>query len=83
MDIYGVLKTKSASGRFVLDEMISKINAMWIDEEITEEQREELILLATTNHDNTYNPMSKTELELLARISALEEKVSTIEVPIV
>lgn len=77
-DVYGAIKNRAASGRYVLTEIKAKINTLWIDGELTDDERTELLALAEINQDPTYSPMSRTELELLERISALEQQLAQI-----
>ena len=44
--MYGIIKVVIESGRFELVEMLKKIDKMWLEGNIADEQREELITLA-------------------------------------
>jgi hypothetical protein len=75
LDVYSALKNRAASGRFVRAELISKINTMWAEDEISDAQRAELIGLVEANHDPEYSPLSRTEQELVQRVAELEAQV--------
>lgn len=49
VDVYEALKTRAASGRFVLSDLRAKINTIWVDCDITDDQRTELLALADAN----------------------------------
>lgn len=77
-DVYESLKNRVASGRFILTDIKRKINTMWTEDELTDEQRNELLSLAETNHNPSFSPMSPTEIALLERIEVLETTLSQI-----
>ncbi len=72
--MYGVVKNVINSKRYELAEMLKKIDTLWVQGSITEEQRTELILLAQNNAkvENSVDILRKLE-ELDKRVSALEK----------
>lgn len=49
--MYEIFKSVITSKSYNLEQMIKKINTRWVEDTLTEEQREELIALAQTNAD--------------------------------
>ena len=77
LEAYTVLKNKISTGRYIISDIKSKINALWVDGDLTDAEKLELTAFAENNHDPNYNPMTPNEQELLSRIAALEEKIAT------
>lgn len=80
--MYEIFKSVIASKSYNLEEMIKKINIRWVEDILTEEQREELIALAQTNADPSQSnaPLQKQIEEISKKQIALEdtvEKLST------
>lgn len=76
--MYEIIKDVINSGKYSLADMIKKIDTIWIQGDITEDQKNELKDLATANA-----PREEDDNELLkrivGRIEILEEKVATLE----
>lgn len=76
--MYEIIKDVINSGKYSLADMIKKIDTIWIQGDITEDQKNELKDLATANA-----PREEDDNELLKRIvgrvEILEEKVATLE----
>ena len=49
--MYEIFKNVIESKRYSLDDMLKKIDTLWVQGDITEEQRKELVTLAQTNAD--------------------------------
>lgn len=75
IDAYGALKRIVVSGRFVLTDVESKIDTLWVEDDLTGEQRAELKALAEANYDPTYNPAPSVVRELQERVTVLEQLV--------
>lgn len=75
--MYEIFKSVIASKSYNLEEMIKKINIRWVEDVLTEEQREELITMAQTNADpNQSNaPLQKQIEEISKKQIALEDTV--------
>lgn len=75
--MYEIFKSVIASKSYNLEEMIKKINIRWVEDILTEEQREELITMAQTNADpNQSNaPLQKQIEEISKKQIALEDTV--------
>lgn len=78
--MYEIFKSVILSKSYNLEEMIKKINIRWVEDVLTEEQREELITLAQTNADpeNSNAPLQKQIEEISKKYLALEETVATL-----
>lgn len=88
--MYDVIKNVIDSKRYELTDMLKKIDTIWLQGGITEEQKNELVQLARENADpeNSYAPlqnqidtlyenmteMGKTILDLVKRVGELENK---------
>lgn len=76
--MYEIFKSVIASKSYNLEEMIKKINIRWVEDILTEEQREELITMAQTNADPSQSnaPLQKQIEEISKKQIALEETVN-------
>ncbi len=72
--MYGTIKDVIESGRYELSDMLKKIDTIWLQGDITEEQKTELVKLAQEKADpeNSYAPLQK-------QIDNLYEVVGTME----
>lgn len=75
--MYEIFKSVILSKSYNLEEMIKKINIRWVEDILTEEQREELITMAQTNADpNQSNaPLQKQIEEISKKQIALKDTV--------
>lgn len=75
--MYEIFKSVIASKSYNLEEMIKKINTRWVEDTLTEEQREELIALAQTNADPSQSnaPLQRQIEEISKKQIALENIV--------
>lgn len=71
--MYSVIKNVLTRGGFKLDEMLRKIERLWILDLITESQRDELINLARSGADISVGA------DVFAKIAELEERVRKLE----
>ena len=79
--MYEIIKNVIENKDYELVDMLYKINKMYIESEITEEQKEELDTLARTNAkaENSYAPLQKQLDNTNARIDSLEERIAKLE----
>ena len=75
--MYEIFKSVIASKSYNLEEMIKKINIRWVEDILTEEQREELITMAQANADPSKSnaPLQKQIEEISKKQIALEDTV--------
>jgi len=72
--MYEVIKNVIESKRYELSDILTKIDTIWLQGSITDEQRAELVTLARNNANvqNSIDILAKLE-ELDKRVKALEE----------
>ena len=75
--MYEIFKSVITSKSYNLEQVIKKINTRWVEDTLTEEQREELIALAQTNADPSQSnaPLQKQIEEISKKQIALEDTV--------
>lgn len=73
--MYDIIKSVIVSGVYELSDMLKKIDTVWLQGDISDEQRTELMEMARENADaqNSIDLAKKVE-ELDKRVKALEEK---------
>ena len=79
--MYAIIKSVINSGNFELTDMLSKIDTMWVQGSITDEQRTELTALARdkATPEATYAPLQEQVDALAMRIDALTQRVAALE----
>lgn len=86
--MYSVIKDVITKGNYELVDILNKINKLWVENNLTEEERNELVNLARSNAapDNSYadNTTQIANLfeyyqQLDSRVTALENNTGTIE----
>lgn len=86
--MYETIKKVIESGRFELSDILKKIDTIWLQGDITDEQKTELVQLAqeNANPENSYAPLQeqidklfKTTEELKQDIKVLSDKVTKLE----
>lgn len=71
--MYEIIKSVILNGTYVLSEISMKIDTIWVQGDITDEQRTELIKLARDNADYT------NEIDVLKKLEDLETRVKALE----
>ena len=79
--MYEIIQNVIQSGRYELSDMLKKIDTMWIQGEITEEEKTELVKLAQENADpaNSYAPLQEQIDQLFKQYGQLESRITTLE----
>lgn len=79
--MYEIIKTVIESKRYELADMLEKIDTMWLQDEITEEQKTELVNLARENAkpENSYSDLQKQINQALEEIDALKARVDKLD----
>lgn len=79
--MYEIIKNVINTKSYELVDMLYKINKMYIESAITEEQKTELDELARTNAqaENSYAPLQEQIDNTNARIDSLEERIAKLE----
>ena len=76
--MYDIITTVINSGRYELSDMLTKIDTIWVQGDITEEQRTELTALAQEKADPAHGVDVVEKLEDLdRRVTALEKAGET------
>lgn len=78
--MYEIFKNVIDSKEYSLDDILKKIDTKWVQSRLTDEQRDELILLAQTNADpeNSNAPLQKQIEEIAKKHLILEETVTAL-----
>lgn len=78
--MYEIFKNVINSKRYALDDMLKKIDTLWVQGDITEEQKKELVTLAQTNAnpENSNAPLQTQIEEIAKKQLTLEETVTTL-----
>ena len=76
--MYDIIKQVIESGRYELNDMLEKIDTIWIQGDITEEQKNELVELTQSkaNPENSYAPLQTQIDELYRMVKELTETVN-------
>ena len=79
--MYEVIKNVIESKDYKLEDILYKINKMWIESAITEEQKTELDNLAreNANAENSYAPLQEQIDKLYADMKELEARIGLLE----
>ena len=77
--MYLIVKQVIESGRYVLSEMLNKIDTLWVQGVLSDDEKTELVTLAQKNAkpENSYAPMQKQIDEAFTQIPALTDTVKT------
>ena len=71
--MYNIIKTVITSGNFELTDIIRKIDKVWFEGKITDEEKAELVEMA----QGKANPQNS--MDLVAKVVDLEKRVKTLE----
>lgn len=79
--MYSIIKNVIASRRYELGDMLGKIDTIWLQGDLTDEQKIELVELARTNADPTasYAPLQDQIDQAFTQIKALSARVALLE----
>lgn len=79
--MYEIVKNVIMSGNFKLADMQKKIDTLWLQNDLTEEQRTELIALMKDNLNPETESPEKVELykQILAKYADHEERITKLE----
>ena len=79
--MYSTIKGVIQSGRYELTDILTKIDTIWLQGGITDEEKTELVGLARENAqpESSYAPLQEQIEKAFAQISALAERVTALE----
>ncbi len=71
--MYDLIKNVINSGRYSLPDMLKKIDTIWVQGDITDDQRNELITLARENADVSQS------MDVLKKLKEIDQRVTKLE----
>lgn len=79
--MYSVIKDVITKGNYELVDILNKINKLWVEGSLTEEERDELVSLARTNAipDNSYAENTEQIANLWEYCQQLDIRLSQLE----
>lgn len=79
--MYDTIKDVINSGRYELNDMLHKIDTLWAQGDLDDDQRDELVGLARENAtpEQTYAPIQEQIDQAFAQISALDTRIKALE----
>lgn len=79
--MYNIIKLVIQSKQYDLTDILHKIDTIWVQSSITDEQKEELETLARENADpeNSYAPIQEQINALANTVSSLKDRVKALE----
>lgn len=79
--MYQIIHDVITSKRYELNDILTKIDTIWVQGDLTEDERDELMELARTNADpeQSYAPLQAQIDQAFAAIKALEARVAALE----
>ena len=79
--MYEIIKNVILAGNYELVDMLKKINTVWIESNITDEQKQELDELARTNAkaENSYAPLQKQVNDLYSKYDELKQEIADLK----
>lgn len=79
--MYEIIKNVIEAGNYELGDMLKKINTVWIESNITDEQKQELEKLARTNAkaENSYAPLQEQVNDLYSKYDELKQEIAELK----
>lgn len=79
--MYDIIKSVITAGQYELSDMLQKIDTIWVQGGITDEQRTELISLAQekANPENSYAPLQEQITAVYAEIATLKAEIALLK----
>lgn len=79
--MYTIISNVIKSGNYELNDMLRKIDTIWVQGSLTDEERGELVELAQSNADpaRSYAPLQEQINQAFDRIKALEGRMAKLE----
>ena len=71
--MYEIIKNVIQSGRYELTDILAKIDTLWVQSSLTDDERTELMNLARSGADPTQG------VDVLAKLSDLDKRVAALE----
>lgn len=79
--MYDTIKDVINSGRYELNDMLHKIDTLWVQGDLDDDQRDELVELSRENAtpEQTYAPIQEQIDQAFEQISALDTRIKALE----
>ena len=79
--MYEIIKSVIDSGRYDLSDMLKKIDTIWLQGDITDEQKEELVGFARekATPENSYAPLQKQIDDLATLVADINTRLKALE----
>lgn len=79
--MYQIVKNVIQSGRYELNDMLAKIDTIWLQGDLTDDQRSELVALAQAKADpaNSYAPLQEQINQAFEQIAALDTRITALK----
>lgn len=79
--MYEIIKNVIETGNYELVDILKKINTVWIESNITDEQKQELDELARTNAkaENSYAPLQEQVNDLYSKYDELKQEIAELK----
>lgn len=79
--MYTIISNVIKSGNYELNDMLRKIDTIWVQGSLTDKERDELVELARENAtpEQTYAPIQEQIDQAFAQIKALGDRVAALE----
>ena len=79
--MYEIIKNVIEAGNYELVDILKKINTVWIESNITDEQKQELEELARTNAkaENSYAPLQEQVNDLYSKYDELKQEIAELK----
>lgn len=79
--MYDIIKSVINSGRYDLSDMLKKIDTIWLQGDITDEQKEELVGFAREKAipENSYAPLQQQIDDLATLVADINTRLKTLE----
>lgn len=80
-DMYDIIRSVIDSKNYELSDILSKIKRLWVENEISDEQKDELMTLARekANAANSYAPLQEQIDKLALEVKALRAEVAALK----
>lgn len=77
--MYEIIKTVINSGRFELTDILKKIDTLWVQGDLTEEEKTELVALAQekANPENSFAPLQEQIDKLVTELATVKTQTQT------
>ncbi len=76
IDYFGIVRSYIETGTYVLEQVETRINTLWVEGKLTDEQRAELLQMAADGARDVL------QVDFVAKVAELEQRVYALEHPV-